>query len=97
MKLNRNTKKGKGFIDAYSSVLNPTLAYCYKNYSQTKARAEEFCNEKMLQMGGWGFNIFSFNYQTFTCGWLYEDKEREVTMLNVETAYNSYQIEFLEH
>lgn len=97
MKLNRNTKKAQQFIDPYSRVLNPTLAYCYKSYSQAKARAEEACNEKMLQMGGWGFNIFSFNSMTFTCGWLYEDKEREVTMLNVETRYNSYQMELLEH
>ena len=97
MKLNRNTKKAKGFVDAYTRTYHSSLDECYKNYSQAKARAEFRCRVKMCQMDGWGFNIFSFNNQTFTCGWLYEDKEREVTMLNVETPYNSYQIEFLEH
>lgn len=94
MKLNRNTKKAQHFIDAYSGVLNHTLADCYKNYSSEKERVEENCYEKMLEMGGWGFNIFSFNSMTFTCGWLYDDPETGVVMLNVETARNSYQIEY---
>lgn len=94
MKLNRNTKKAKAFRQAYECSYHRTLKDCYKNFSAAKARAEKECIEKMLEMDGWGFNIFSFNCMTFTCGWLYEDKETGVTMLNVETAYNSYQMVF---
>lgn len=43
-------------------------------------------------MDVFGFKIMSFNSQTFTCGWLYQDKETGDIMLNVETAYNSYQM-----
>lgn len=94
MKLNRNTKKANVFIDAYTRKYHPSLDDCYKTCSQAKALAEGRCREKMAQMDGWGFNIFSYNCMTFTCGWLFEDKETGVTMLNVETAYNSYQMEF---
>lgn len=94
MKLNRNTKKAKYFRERYECSYNSSLNMCYKNCSQAKAVAEGRCREKMMIMDGWGFNIFSFNSTTFTCGWLYEDKETGVTMLNVETAYNSYQMEF---
>ena len=51
-------------------------------------------SQKCVEMDGWGFKILSFNSQVFTCGWLYSDKESAVIMLNVETAYNSYQMEY---
>jgi len=94
MKLNRNTKKANRFIDAYKFSCYSSLDDCYKSYSQAKALADASCREKMMEMNGWGFSIFSFNSTTFTCGWLYTDPETGVIMLNVETAYNSYQIEY---
>lgn len=94
MKLGRNTKKANDFRRRYTNTCHYSLSDCYKSYSYKKAVAEVRCRSKMYSMGGWGFNIFSFNSTTFTCGWLYEDKETGVTMLNVETAYNSYQMEF---
>lgn len=94
MKLNRNNKKAEAFRQAYEMNYHSSLSDCYNSYSYAKAVAEVRCRDKMAIMNGWGFNIFSFNSMTFTCGWLYEDKETGVTMLNVETAYNSYQMEF---
>ncbi len=94
MKLNKGTKKAKYFRERYECYYHNSLSDCYNSYSYAKAVAEVRCRDKMTSMNGWGFNIFSFNSMTFTCGWLYEDKETGITMLNVETAYNSYQMEF---
>lgn len=94
MKLNRNTEKARNFIERYYWSRERTLADCYLNFSKAKAIAEAQCREKMLGMDGHGFKIISFNSMTFTCGWLFEDKETGVIMLNVETAHNSYQVEY---
>ena len=94
MKLNRNTKKAQGFVHEYVRTNRVGLNECYNSYSYAKGVAEVRCREKMFDMDGYGFKILSFNCMTFTCGWLFEDKETGVIMLNVETAYNSYQMEF---
>lgn len=94
MKLNRNTKKARGFIWSYKRSEVRALCECYNSYSYAKAAAEKICREKMLDMDGYGFKILASNCMTFTCGWLYEDKETGVVMLDVETAYNSYQMEY---
>lgn len=94
MRLNRNTEKALNFRERYYWSRECTLADCYLNFSKAKAIAEECCREKMLDMAGYGFKILSFNSQTFTCGWLFKDTETGVVMLNVETAYNSYQMEY---
>lgn len=94
MKLNRNTKKARGLVREYERSCNYGLNQCYVSYSYAKAVAEEHCREKMLDMGGYGFKILSFNSQAFTCGWLYADKETGVVMLNVETYRNTYTIEY---
>ena len=94
MKLNRNTKKARGLVQEYERSCNYGLNQCYASYSYAKAVAEVHCREKMLDMGGYGFKILAFNSQAFTCGWLYEDKETGVIMLNVETYRNTYTIEY---
>lgn len=94
MKLNRNTKKARGFVQEYDSSYNFGLRQCYTSYSYSKGRAEERCRAKMFAMDGYGFKILSFNSQKFTCGWLYEDAETGVIMLNVETYRNTYTIEY---
>lgn len=94
MKLNRSTKKTKSFKAKYLYSNDFSLFHVYKNPSQSKRHAYYECRAKCVDMGGWGFKILSFNSQVFTCGWLYSDKETGVIMLNVETAYNSYQMEY---
>lgn len=94
MKLNRNTKKARYLVQGYERSCNYCLNQCYSSYSYSKHAAEVHCREKMLDMGGYGFKILSFNSQTFTCGWLYEDKQTGVIMLNVETYRNTYTIEY---
>ena len=94
MKLNRNTKKARGLVQEYERSCNYGLNQCYSSYSYANAFAEVLCREKMFDMGGYGFKILSFNSQAFTCGWLYEDKETGVIMLNVETDRNTYTIEY---
>lgn len=94
MKLNRNTKKARGLVQEYERSYNYGLHQCYTSYSYAKGRAEVRCRTKMFAMDGYGFKILSFNSHTFTCGWLYEDKETGVIMLNVETYRNTYTIEY---
>ena len=94
MKLNRNTKKAKYIINRFNASCFDTLEECYKSYSKHKFRAFQACVTKSFEMDGWRFRIMSYNSQTFTCGWLYEDKETGVIMLNVETYRNTYTIEY---
>lgn len=94
MKLNRNTKKAQDLIERFNHSTFDRLNECYKTYSENKFRAYQSCVTKCFDMRGWGFRIISFNSQTFTCAWLYEDKETCVLMLNVETYCNTYTIEY---
>lgn len=93
MKLN-NTKRAANFRSSYNNALFICLTEAYKNSSYSKQRAYADCIKKMLEMGGVGLRIISYNSCFFTVGWLYTDPETGVVMLNVETAYNSYQIEY---
>lgn len=94
MKLNRNTKKAQDLIYRFNHSMFDRLEECYKSCSYVKRIAYYNCLYKCSDMDGWRFRIISFNSQTFTCGWLYEDKETGVIMLNVETYRNTYTIEY---
>lgn len=94
MKLNRNTKKAQGFIESFYNSEIDTLEQCYALCSTAKRNAYYDCLRKYVDMDGWRFRIISFNTMSFTCGWLYEDKETGVIMLNVETYRNTYTIEY---
>ena len=94
MKLNRNTKKAQYFIDSFNNSVFETLDECYNSCSAAKRNAYYYCLYKCSDMGGWRFRIISFNNTAFTCGWLYEDKETGVIMLNVETYCNTYIMEY---
>ena len=94
MRLNRNTKKAQDLIERFCSSEFDTLEHCYTSCSQAKHRAYYWCTNKCAEMDGWRFRIISFNMDTFTCGWLYEDKETGIIMLNVETYRNTYTIEY---
>lgn len=94
MKLNRNTKKAQDFIERFYNSEIDNFSGCYKTCSVAKCRAFYRCTNKCAEMGGWRFRIISFNSQAFTCGWLYEDAETGVVMLNVETYRNTYTIEY---
>ena len=94
MKRDRNTKKGQGLIERFYNSEFDTLEDCYNSCSDAKRIAYYNCLYKCSDMDGWRFRIISFNTMSFTCGWLYEDKETGVIMLNVETYRNTYIIEY---
>lgn len=94
MKLNRNTKKAQDLIERFYNSEFETLEECYNSCSYAKRMAYYNCLYKCSDMDGWRFRIISFNTMSFTCGWLYEDKETGVIMLNVETYRNTYTIEY---
>lgn len=88
MKLNRNTKKAQDLIERFYNSEFDTLEECYNFCSEAKRNAYDYCLDKCSDMDGWRFRIISFNTMSFTCGWLYEDKE------TVETYRNTYTIEY---
>ena len=94
MKLNRNTKKAQDLIERFYNSEFDTLEECYNSCSSDKRNAYYVYLLKCSVMDGWRFRIISFNTMSFTCGWLYEDKETGVIMLNVETYRNTYTIEY---
>lgn len=94
MKLNKNTQRAANICHSYDNARIISLTEAYKNPSISKQRAYSVCIKKMLEMGGFGLRIMGYNSCFFTVGWLYTDPKTGVIMLNVETAYNSYQIEY---
>lgn len=94
MKLNRNTKKAKAFIHQYDVSIDEYLTDIYDNPSDAKIAAFKTCYRKAVKMNARFLRILSYNTFVFTVAWLYEEPETGVLMLNVETAYNSYQIEY---
>lgn len=94
MKLNRNTKKAQDLIERFYNSEIDTLEDCYERCSAAKRKAFYECTKKFSDMDGQRFRIISFNTMSFTCGWLYIDKETGVIMLNVETYRNTYTIEY---
>lgn len=94
MKLNRNTKKAQDIIERFNNSEIVNFSGCYKTCSAAKCIAFYRCANKCAEMNGWRFRIISFNTMSFTCGWLYEDKETGVIMLNVETYRNNYTMEY---
>lgn len=94
MKLNKSTQRAANFRRSYNTSLITSLTETYLKPSISKQRAYTDCIKKMFEMGGYGLRIMSYNSNFFTVGWLYTDPETGVTLLNVETAHNSYQIEY---
>lgn len=92
MKLN-NTRAAN-FRRSYNNAHIRCLTEAYKNPSISKQRAYAYCIKKMLEMGGFGLRIMGYSTCFFTVGWRYTDPETGVIMLNVETAHNTYQIEY---
>lgn len=94
MKLSNNNSKREYYISLYNRSSDYTLLDVYKYPSQAKRSAYAACKRKVYENDGWGAKILSFNCQMFTFGFLYQDPTTGVVMLNVETAYNSYQMEY---
>ena len=88
-KINANTIKGIGFLQAYERSNFRSIRDCYDLPSTAKIDAEFKCYNKMVSQAGFGCKILSYNTFNFTCGWLTES-ENGVQTLHVETASNSY-------
>ena len=94
MKLSNHNSKRDYYITRYNRSFDYSLLDVYKNPSQAKRNAYTMCMRKFYENDGWGAKILSFNCHMFTFGFLYQEPATGVVMLNVETAYNSYQMEY---
>lgn len=83
-----NTKKGQYFIYAYNRATLSSVTEAYNRPSTEKTRAEYFCRRAMIEEGGQGYRVISYNTFSFSCGW------RNKKGIHIETACNSYQIVF---
>ena len=86
-------KRAEGFRLRFMYDEGNILYDVYRNPSAAKMQAFNRCREKCMEMGGYNFCILSHNSQIFTVGWITEDENGAHT-LHVETAYNSYEMEF---
>ena len=83
-----DTKKGQYFIDAYNRATARSVTEAYNRPSTEKTRAEYFCRRAMIEEGGQGYKVISYNTFSFSCGW------RNEKGIRIETACNTYQIVF---
>lgn len=84
--INKNTKTGKRFINAYNRSRKSSIYECYCNPSTAKTRAEYLCRDMMGRENGNGYKITGYNCMQFTAGW------QTAEGLRIETACNSYLI-----
>ena len=49
----------------------------YGSYSANKARAWRHCQEKQLELNGYGLKVITHTYQMFTAGFEYYDKKAQ--------------------
>ena len=78
-----NTKQGQAYETRYNRATACTLSDCYRNPSTNKTRADYLCRRMMMEEGGQGYKVISYNCNFFTVGW------RTPEGLRIETAYRS--------
>lgn len=83
-----STKKGQALADAYNRATLSSVTEAYNRPSTEKTRAEYFCRRAMIEEGGQGYKVISYNTFSFSCGW------RNEKGIRIETACNTYQIVF---
>lgn len=85
-------KKAEHFRTRYIHAEGITIFDVYDYPSTAKMLAYKQCLEKCYSQGGYDFRIMSHNCQYFTCGWITGFSDE--TILHVETALNSYEMEY---
>ena len=63
------TKKEKRYVDLYAQIKVRELSDCYSRPSCAKQRAETLIRAEMLENGGHGYKVLTFNAQMFTCAY----------------------------
>lgn len=83
-----NSKKGAYFVRRYEQSTDTSVMQCYAKPSTAKTRAEVWCKRAMIEEGGQGYKVISYNCMKFSAGWTVP------AWLRIETAENSYLIKF---
>lgn len=87
-KLKRNTQKAKRFIKEYWTSSRYNLYDCYQNYSYAKAKAFDYCVNKMVKMSGYDGRIIGYNTCFFSYAFMTGDNK-----LIVICPTNEYEIQ----
>lgn len=87
MRLSKNSKRAKRFIELLEKSEDIFLHDVYERYSQAKAIAWNHCFNECKHDGGLHFRILSHNTFGFTCGWIAPYGYR------IETPGNTYIIQ----
>ncbi len=88
-KLNKTTKRAKGWIDSYFMSHKYSVRDCYTTRSYTKEAIEARIKERIRNEGMTNYKVISYNGFYFTCG--YMDKTENI--LYVQTASNIFEID----
>ena len=67
---------------------NLYLSDCYKNYSRAKQNAYDDAINLYSLLGGYDFRIITYNWNAFTCGYLFDTDEN--TYIIVHTHNHDY-------
>ena len=78
------TKQAQRFIESYNRATATTLGEVYGSYSTAKARAYNYCMDRVFEENGNRPRIISSNCNVFTFAFQVDNG------LRVETAQNSY-------
>lgn len=87
-----DTKKNM-YRELYYHKNGRDLWQAYANPSSAKVQAWRNCITEMLDRGGYGATVVSYNSEIFVFGYLTTD-ENGVLWLNIETPYNTYRFEY---
>ena len=65
-----------------------TLAFVYNSFSVQKALAWRHCQEKQIELNGYGLKVITHNYHKFTAGFeYYDEKARTVKFYYITPLY----------
>lgn len=84
--INKNTKQGQRFFNAYNYSTISTITEAYQKPSCRKYNAFRQCFEQYLKENGRGLRITGYNCMFFSVAWMTDDG------LRVETPSYSYLI-----
>lgn len=88
-KLNKTTKRAKGWIDSYFQSSCYSVRDFYSSRVYRKESIEEAIKTKMRENNLHDYRIVSGNGFYFTCGYMDEAEN----ILYIETAYNIFEID----
>ena len=80
MTMNEQRRQARRHYQAWERSEDYSLEFVYGRFSENKARAWRFCQERQAKLNGYGLKVITHNCMVFTAGFEYFDEKTGVVM-----------------